>query len=342
MTVTTASPLASLVDLARDGSSHHCVVNCGPIPLHLSGTSQAQLSKFSSPLVESTGAAWPPLHVVIATASTIPSAWIPEPIRPRGHDLVLARDHDVTALVSGSDRTVWLLDEPNATAVLWVEDEESLPPWEVYSPFRVAARWWSAAHGAAVVHAGAVADDEHCVLLVGRGGAGKSTATMACHGSGLDILGDDFCFVDAPTPTAPPMSHPMYGQAKLDERALDLLPHLRPRIAGTAWGGKQLIDLELRAIAPRPVVAICHVTQDPESPTRVTPMSRMQALRAVAPSTIFQQRLFERETWDVLAATVRATRSYSLSVNDLADVADVIRSVLDAPALAHGQWPLQR
>lgn len=328
MTATTSTSLTSLIDHARNGSSHHRTVGFGPIPVHLSGTSDTQLSKYAEPLVESAGAAWPPLHVVVATASTVPADRIPEPIRPRGKDLVLARDNGVIALASGSDGTLWLLDEQRATAVLWVENEGALPLWEHTSPLRGAARWWSTVHGAAMVHAGAVADSAGCVLLVGDSGAGKSTTTMACHGSGLDVLGDDFCLVEPPTDTTPSIAHTIYRLAKLDERALDLLPHLRPRVVGTGWRGKKLIELASDAMAPRPVVAICQVVQDASSTTHATPMSRIEALRAVAPSTIFQQRLWERETWDVLAATVRASRCYRLSVNDLTDVPGVIRSIL--------------
>jgi energy-coupling factor transporter ATP-binding protein EcfA2 len=223
--------------------------------------------------------------------------------------------------------------------VLWIEDEDALPLWEHTSPLRGAARWWSTVQGAAMVHAGAVADGEHCVLLVGDSGAGKSTTTMACHGSGLDVLGDDFCFVEPPTDTTPPIGHTMYRLAKLDERALDLLPHLRPRVVGTAWRGKQLIDLAPGELPPRPIVAICHVTQDTTSPTHTAAMSRIEALRAVAPSTIFQQRLWERETWQVLAATVRATQCHRLSVNDLAEVPDVIRSILEVTPRSDGDRP---
>jgi hypothetical protein len=330
-TATTATALTTLVELARSGSTHHQTVAFGPIPVELAGTSHAQLSRFADPLVESVGTTWRPLDVVIATASTVPVDRIPESIRPSGNELVLARDGAVTALASGSDGTLWLLDERHATAILWVENEDALPLWEHTSPLRGAARWWSTTQGAAMVHAGAIADDTSCVLLVGHSGAGKSTTTMACHGAGLEILGDDFCLVEPPTPTAPPIGHTMYRLAKLDERALDLLPHLRNRIVGSAWRGKQLIDLGTAPLAPRPIVALCHVTQDPTSPTRALPMSRMHALRAVAPSTIFQQRLWERETWEVLAATVRATRCYQLSVNDLTEVPDAIRSILDSP-----------
>lgn len=330
MIATTDMSLRSLVDLARQQSAHHLSTGFGPIPLNLAGESENQLSSLAEPLAESLGAGWPSLDVVVATAATIAPDRIPPAIRPQGSELVVARDGGTTALANGADGTLWLLDELRSTAVLWVEDFDALPLWEHTSPLRGAARWWSTLHGYAMVHAGAVADADRCVLLVGDSGAGKSTTTLACHGSGLDILGDDFCLLEPATATNAPIAHTMYRLAKLDERALEMLPHLRSRVVGTAWRGKKLIDLVSTATLPRRVVAVCHVVHDGSSATHVEPISRVEALRAVAPSTIFQQRLWEHETWNVLSTTVRATQCYRLTVNGIDEVPDMIHSVLDA------------
>ena len=297
--------------------------------MRISGSSDEQLSAFADPLVASPGGSWTPLNVVIANSDNIPASLIPEPIQPHDDFIAVAHKEGVTALATGTDGTLWLLDESKATAVLWIDDEDALPLWEHTSPLRTAARWWSSVQGAAMVHAGAVADAERCVLLVGDSGAGKSTTTMACHGSGLDILGDDFCIVEPPGDATPPLAHAMYRLAKLDERALDLLPRERENIVGTAWRGKKLIDLAIAEQAPRAIVAICHVVQDPTAPTHAAVMPRVQTLRAVAPSTMFQQRLWERETYNALAATVRAARCYRLSVADVGSVPAVVRAILD-------------
>ena len=78
-----------------------------------------------------------------------------------------------------------------------------------------------------------------------------------------------------------------------------------------------------------PVRAVCHVVQRPGQPSDVETMSRIDALRAVAPSTMFQTRLFERETWTALAAAIRTTPSFRLHVGGVTDVPDVLAGVLD-------------
>jgi hypothetical protein len=54
----------------------------------------------------------------------------------------------------------------------------------------------------------------------------------------------------------------------------------------------------------------------------------MEALRALAPSTLFQQRLWERETWQALTATIRCVPTFRLLVNDPMDVPDQVRQLL--------------
>jgi hypothetical protein len=332
VTVAADHPLGTLVAAAKEAAVERVDVGLGPIPVRLSGVSRERLVRLADALVTSVGKTWPPLEVVVASADEIDSQLVPDAIRPRGSQLLVARDGGLTALSNGPDATLWLLDREQSLAVLWIEDFEALPLWEHTSPLRTAARWWATAHSAAMVHAGAVAAEGRSVLLVGDSGAGKSTTTMACHGSDLEVLGDDFCFVEPPSTARSAVAHAMYRLAKLDDRALDLLPHLRDRVVGTAWRGKKLIDLCAPAMSPRSIVAVCQVVHEPGASTRVEPLSRVQALRAVAPSTMFQQRMWERETWDVLAATVRSVSCHRLVTGDLATVPDVLRSVLEGDA----------
>jgi hypothetical protein len=240
------------------------------------------------------------------------------------------RDGELTSIASGPDGTSLVLDDRRSRAVLWTRDLGSLPPAEYTSPLRGAARWWAAKNGGAMVHAGVVADDERCILLVGDAGAGKSTTTMACFGQGLDVLGDDFCLVEPPSRGQPPVAHAMYSRAKLDEQALSFYPSLESHVVGTGWRGKKLIDLRADAHRPRAIVAVCHVVQVPAGPTHVEAESRAQTLRAVAPSTLFQQRLWEHEMWAVLTAVVRSVPCYRLNVSAVEAVPSVMRSLLEA------------
>ena len=301
----------------------------GPIPLTLKAGSPGLLRTFSGSLLASTRAVWPALEVTLLSGGELPWDQLPETIRPRSQDVLVARGEGCTLLSSGPEQTLWLFQPEQAAAVMWAHDLDALPPWEHSSPLRAAARWWAAHQGGAMVHAGAVGDGERCVLLVGAGGAGKSTSTLACLDRGLQVLGDDYCLLQPPgAANAVPSVHGMYRVAKLDERSLGLLPALRERVIGPAWRGKWLVDLEITEADALSLAAMCEVVQDPSGPTRVEPLSRMQTLRALAPSTLFQQRLWERETWQALTATIRCVPCFRLLVNDPQDVPDQVHGLL--------------
>lgn len=333
MTFDSQTTLAHLAERAFRAATCQRTVDFGPIQVRLLGASPEHLERIAQPLVASAGVSWAPLQVVVATADSVDSRYIPPALRPRRDQMIVAHREGITALANGSDGTLWLLDPKRATATLWIKAFDALPVWEHTSPLRTAARWWSTVQGAAMVHAGAVADDERAVLLVGDSGVGKSTTALSCHRAGLEVLGDDFCFVEPPTSSAPATAHAMYRLAKLDENALNLLPHLRSQVIGTGWRGKKLLDLGHDSVASRPIAAMCHVVQEPNSPTAATPLARAQLLRAVAPSTMFQQRLWEHETWNVLASTVRSVHCYRLSVSNPIEAPAVLRSILEADPL---------
>jgi hypothetical protein len=338
--VTTVRPpesLADIVDIARHGATHQRTIAFGPIPLVVATESEHQLDDLAAHLAPSEYPGWRPLQVATVTADTLPIDHLPPELRPINDDEICTmRDGKLIAIAAGAERALWVLDPDRSVAVRWVSEYGDLSPWETISPLRTAGRWWATEHGASMVHAGAVGDDRGAVLLVGDGGAGKSTTTMACLGSGLEVLGDDYCFVEPPGlcdgVDDDVVVHATYRLAKLDDNSLRLLPHLRQRVVGTGLRGKSLIQLNELARAQRPVRALCHVVQRHGQPTEVESMSRIEALRAVAPSTMFQVRLFERETWEGLAAAVRTLPCFRLLVGDLGEVPDVLSNLIDRVA----------
>jgi hypothetical protein len=323
--------LADIVDIATRGTGPSRTIAFGPIPLHLSGEHEQQIDEISAHLSPCDDPQWRPLQVATITAATLPVDHLPAELRPvDDQEIHTTRDHSLLAIASGSERSLWVLDPERSLAVRWVSEHADLPLWEHISPLRTAGRWWATEHGSSMVHTGAVGDARGAVLLVGDAGAGKSTTTMACHGRGLDVLGDDFCFLQPPgTVGDRAVVHAAYRLAKLDDRSLELLPHLRNRVVGTGLRGKSLVELESVTHAQRPVCALCHVVQRPGRPTEVESMSRVDALRAVAPSTLFQVRLFEHETWSGLAAAVRTLPCFRLFVGELDRVPAVISELLD-------------
>ena len=327
--MTLCEAIGTLFDEVQPGLSQSRTLGFGPIPLTLQSAVPEPLGTITSSLVASKPACWKDLTVSLLSENELPLNHLPDAIRSSGQEVLVARGQGITALFSGPEQSLWLFRSDRAEAIYWVCDLDILPPWERSIPLRSAARWWAANQGGAMVHAGAVGDGYHSVLLVGAGGAGKSTSTLACLDRGLQVLGDDYCLLQSPgSATASPIVHGMYRYAKLNDRSLALLPAMQERVVGQAWQGKWLVDLGITEANASTVVAVCEVVQDHSGPTRVEPLSRMKALRALAPSTLFQQRLWERETWQALTSTIRNVPCLCLRVNDPREVPDQVFKLL--------------
>jgi hypothetical protein len=322
-------PLGHLIDAARESATVSVDVMVGPIPVMLRGGHLQLLHQLAAALVGSDGPLWPGLAITVVTSSEVDASLIPEVMFSRPDETVVVHEGHRTALNTGPDGPLWILDSEQACAVMWIRDVDTLPVWELASPLRTAVSWWASVHGAALVHTGAVAGPLGAVLLVGAGGAGKSTSTMACLDRGLDVLGDDFCLVEPPSGgDCDSVVHGIHRLAKLSSTSLELLPHLGDRLAGWGCGDKQLVDLGVTRMQPKPVRALCHVVHGGTAATHLEPISRVQGLRAVAPSTMVQHYPWERQFWQVLGDTVRSVSCYRLVVGSPAEVPGVLAGLL--------------
>jgi hypothetical protein len=127
------------------------------------------------------------------------------------------------------------------------------------SPALTILSWWLARMGWQFTHAAVVGRARGGILLGGYGGAGKSTLAFSILGSELRYLSDDYCVL---IPAQPTQAVALFNSGKLTEASLNLLPHLRSRMAngGDAarekavfflheqFPGRQLLRAPLRAI----------------------------------------------------------------------------------------------
>jgi len=199
------------------------------------------------------------------------------------------------------------------------------------APFLRIFHWWAAGQDLQLVHGAALATERGAALLAGRGGSGKSTTALACVGSPLRYLADDYCLL-AP---AAPRVHSLFATGKADARSLALLPHLAPAFEPRVPdpGGKSIIFLaehaaaslvplaDLRAVVvPRVGAAIC----------ALHPISAMEALRALAPSTMLQLPGHRARSLARIAATVRALPCWRLDLGpDPAAAHAALRTAID-------------
>jgi hypothetical protein len=122
--------------------------------------------------------------------------------------------------------------------------------------------------------------------------------------------------------------HALHRRAKLSPDSLLLLNHLDVSVQGEGPRGKHLVDLGALSKPSQPVRVVCQVVQQAEVTTHLVPLSKVQALRAVAPSTMFHQHRWQPQTWQVLSDTVRSVPCYRLVVGSPLEVPDALGGLL--------------
>ena len=126
-------------------------------------------------------------------------------------------------------------------AVVWCRDVSRLPYWARATPFRIPLSWIAHTFGGEMIHGAGVVFGDQAVLLLGPGGAGKSTLALAAAQSGLPLLGDDFLMVSGLEAQA------IYRRVKAHDETLERLaggPSIGAILNADAPGEKRILDLD--------------------------------------------------------------------------------------------------
>ena len=257
--------------------------------------------------------------------------WGPDDYRQQGYIRGYNQDGIHTAYHVGAN-VLSLFDELTQTGIFWTPDEKGLPPYQDGSPFLIVLQWWARTQGLTLIHAAAVGTDEGGFLLVGAGGSGKSTAALACIGSSLRYVGDDYCLLESGETHS---AHSLFSSGKLDDNSLVLLPHLRPAVSNPTRHPDEKALLYLDRAYPNDLlpstvikgILLPRVTGSRSNALR--PASPGDALRALAPSTLFQLTGAGSESFERMVELVRSLPCYYLDLGpDVLNVPARISSLL--------------
>ena len=249
-----------------------------------------------------------------------------------------ASDDDAGLRWSWNDAAGLLLltDPAGLGQVAAVTSADSLPEWELAAPLRQLFAWGMASAGRTVVHGAAVGDHDGVVLLAGAGGSGKSSTALSCFLAGMGYIGDDY--VALTLEGGRPMAHALFGTAKVLPHELLLadpsgwlLPHLLRQGGG---GDERVVVLPGRGAPERmlpgaPIRAVVVPAAAP--PAGLTTISAAEALRCVAPSSLFQLADAGADELRALSQLVRSLPCYRLGLRpDRGANPPVIASLLEA------------
>lgn len=226
-----------------------------------------------------------------------------------------------------------VLDRQENIALYWTEDAQALPYWDRGSPLRGIINWWMSQKNLQFVHAGAVGTEQGAVLLAGKGGSGKSSTALSCLNSDLLYASDDYCLVE----TDPkPMVYSLYNTAKLKGKEdLARFPHLAPLFNNLDRLDQEKAMIFVREHFPEKIinqlplkaVLVPRVTGKPD--TKISPTSAMVALKALAPSTIFQLPKTGQSAFARMSRLVRQVPAYCLELGtDIPQIPQTIAQLL--------------
>lgn len=207
-------------------------------------------------------------------------------------------------------------DSHRGLAWFWCRSADRLPFWEPAAPFRQILHWWLAGRGLLLLHGAGVGYRDGGVLLVGRGGSGKSTCALSSLASGLLYAGDDYVAV---APGAEPRVFSLFSSGKLEPGHAARLRHLPDAVfeAGGVPGEKAVFYVGARFADrmcesfPLRAVVVPRIRGDAARVERIPPA---RALHALAPSTLLQLVPARREALSAMAGLLERVPSYSLDV----------------------------
>ena len=253
----------------------------------------------------------------VTTDSPIPPPpWTADDYRKRG-EIRGFENEQLKATYNIEAGLLSMADLEKKIGIFWIQDPADLPYYEIAAPFRRIIHWWMNNRNKEVIHCAAVGMDNKGVLIAGKSGSGKSTASLACLLSDMFFAGDDYVLLnDGPEPHV----FSLYNSAKLDWKQIQIFPALKPLIWNFERRDEEKALLFLHDKHPEkisrdfPAKAILVPRITGQSRTIITRTLPADGLKALAPSTIFQQPWAGRFTFKIIANLVKRIPSYQMNL----------------------------
>jgi len=192
-----------------------------------------------------------------------------------------------------------------------------LPYWEFGSPLRHFIHWACLKSDIAMIHGAVIGLDQRGIMLTGAGGSGKSTMTAAAISRGWQTTGDDFVLVSMPPQLT---SFPIFDVMKLTGMAEDMFADQVAMATNRnrKKGEKALIPVSGAAgtnfVSSLPIEAVFSLQLTGAETSHIETLSKVDAVAALAPSTMNILRTAMPETLKHCSLLARALPTYKLLV----------------------------
>jgi hypothetical protein len=222
------------------------------------------------------------------------------------------------------------MDTTKNLAIYWLKDAAKTPYYEKGYPFTTIFNWWMEHQNRQCVHAAAVGNETGGVLLPGKSGSGKSTTSLACLDSELLYVSDDTSLISC---EHEPFVYSLYNTAKIGH--FQHLPRLESYVSNAVRveNEKGMIFLHQhfpeKIISGFPLKGILVPRITGGKATHIKPATPGMALKALAPSTLFQLPGAGLGAFRLMSQLVKNVPCYELELGThMEDIPEVIQQFL--------------
>jgi len=228
------------------------------------------------------------------------------------------------------EETLTLYDIKNKTAYFWTNDADNLPYWVAAAPIRTLLHWFLSEINVHLLHGAAVAVGDKAILIAAKGGSGKSTMALSCLLLGMDYLADDYVGVELKDEIA---VHSLYNSVKVVTSNISQFEALQKHVWNKE-GEKSILFLSLlfpkKIKKSRSLKAIFIPQIKYSKKTVISSASKVQAMIALAPTTLFQLPLAETDKIETIKKIIMGTPCYFLEMSsDSKEAASVVSEFLE-------------
>lgn len=229
--------------------------------------------------------------------------------------------------------TFAVYDRGRRVSVYWSRYADGLYRSLESAPLRAQMRWMGMDRGLHLMHAAAVGRGGDGLLLMGAGGAGKSTTAFAAMLAGMEFVSDDFCVLRC-EPDGSTTVMPLVTIGRATENTMRLLPGLAERVVNRGAPADHKAEIELAdVITPALTVRALGVPVQDRVPGAPRPLPTGTFVRKVLLGTMSSYPGMADVSFRFLARLAGGLPCFELPVGpDLADVEDLIDGALSMTA----------
>ncbi len=229
---------------------------------------------------------------------------------------------------------LYLYNLKENSAFCVIKDADQLINYFVAAPFIKLISVWASKQKLNILHAGCVSLNNKGVLIVGKSGKGKSSTSVQCVIDGLDYLSDDYILIDDTGEKT--VAYSIFNTGKLKFNHIEKFKKIQSFIE---IGKLDQNNKPLLFLAP---IFKDQIKQNTEVKAIIVPLitsnvtanyyriSSIEALKALAPSTLVQLRINGLNELKSLADLTRKFPNFCLELgSDFEDISFKVKKIIE-------------